>query len=94
MAERFNDRAEKVQRAVLAAEGWLALGAAQAAFQELETLESPHQEQPAVLHQRARVLVALGRLKQAKEVIYRLSRIAPGLRLALLDDPDMEPVWT
>ena len=94
MAERFNDRAERVQRAVQAAEGWLALGAAQAALEELAALDSPHQEQPTVLHQRARVFVALGRLKQAKGVIYRLARIAPEQRLALLNDPALDPIWT
>ena len=94
MAERFSDRAEEVQRAILAAEGWLALGATQAALQELEALELPHQEQPAVLHQRARVLVALGKLKQAKDVIYRLARITPDLRMALLDDSALDAVWT
>ncbi len=83
MAERCSDRPEKVQRAVRAAEGWLALGAAQAALDELTALELPCQEQPAVLHQSARVLVALGRLKQAKEAIYRLARIAPERLMAL-----------
>ena len=79
MAERFSNRAEAVQQAILAAEGWLALGAARTTLEELKTLEPPHQGQPAVLHQRARVFVALGRLKQAKETIYRLARVAPDL---------------
>ena len=93
MAERFNDRTERVQWAVQAAEGWLALGATQAALEELEALESRHREQPAVLHQRARVLVALGALSQAKAIIHRLARVAPDLRMALLDDPALDPLW-
>ena len=93
MAERFSDRAEKMRRAVRAAEGWLMLDAPQAAFEELTTLEVSCQEHPTVLHQHARVLVALGKLDQAKAIIHRLARIAPDLRMALLDDPALDPVW-
>lgn len=93
MPERFSERAEKARRAVRAAEGWLFLGATQAALEELESLEPSHQEQPVVLHQRARVLVALGKVKQAKAVVAQLARIAPDLRLTLLDDPALDPVW-
>ncbi len=83
----------RVQRAVQAAEGWLALGAAQTALEELTAVEPACQHDPAVLHQRARAFVALGRLPEAKAAIHRLARIAPERRLALLDDPTLEPVW-
>lgn len=82
-----------MQRALRAAEGWLALRAAQAAWEELAALEPASQKNPAVLHQRARVLVALGRVGEAKETVRRLARLAPAWRLALLDDPALEPVW-
>ena len=82
-----------VQRAVQAAEGWLALGAAEAAREELATLEPTSQTNPAVLHQQARVLVALGRIGEAKEAVRRLARLAPAWRLALLDDPALDLVW-
>lgn len=86
--------ANPVQRAVRAAEGWLALGAAQAALEELAALEPASQTNPAVLHQRARILVALGRVGEAKAAVRRLARLAPAWRLALLDDPVLESVWT
>ena len=92
--EGLGNRATEVQRALGAAEGWLALGAPQAAHEELVALEPSCQEQPAVLHQRARVFVALGRLPEAKAMIHRLARIAPEQRLALLYDPALDAVWT
>ena len=90
----LGNRAAEVRRAIGAAEGWLALGAPQAAHEELAALEASCQEQPAVLHQRARVFVALGRLPEAKATICQLARIAPERRLALLDDPALDAVWT
>ena len=87
-------RAAEVRRAIDAAEGWLALGAPQAAHEEFASLEASCQKHPAVLHQRARVLVVLGRLNEAKAVIHRLARIAPDMRLTLLDDPALDLVWT
>lgn len=84
----------EVQRAIGAAEGWLVLGAPQAAHEELTALEVSCQEQPAALHYRARVFVALGRLSEAKATIHRLAKIAPERRLALLDDPALDAVWT
>ena len=94
MMNRTASSTDPVQRAVHAAEGWLALGAAQAAREELATLEPTSQTNPAVLHQQARILVALGRVKEAKETVRRLARLAPGWRLALLDDPALDPIWT
>ena len=94
MPERCGQHDDQAQRAVRAAEGWLALGAAQAALEELATFGPTGQQHPAVLHQRARVFVALGRVPEAKATIYRLARIAPERRLTLLDDPALEPVWT
>lgn len=61
-----------VGRAVLAAEGWLALGAAQAAMEELAALEPVSRTHPAVLHQQARIMVALGRVGEAKEAQRRI----------------------
>ena len=82
-----------MQRAVRAAEGWLALGAAQAALEELAAVEPASQTNPAVLHERARILVALGRVGEAKSAVRHLARLAPAWRLALLDDPALDPVW-
>ena len=84
---------DPVQRATQAAQGWLALGAAQAAWEELATLEPASRTDPAVLHQQAQILVALGRVGEAKEAVRCLARLAPAWRLALLDDPALEPVW-
>ena len=89
----LRNRAIEVQRAIGAAEGWLALGAPQAAHEELVALEPSCQEQPAVLRQRARVFAALGRLPEAKATIHRLARVAPEQRLALLEDPALDAVW-
>lgn len=91
--DRLSQREFRVQRVIQAAEGWLALGAAQAALEELRSVDPACQHDPAVLHQRARAFVALGRLPEAKAAIHRLARIAPERRLALLDDPALEPVW-
>lgn len=87
MMNRPPNSKSPVQRAVQAAEGWLALGAAQAAREELAALEPSHQTNPAVLHQRARILVGLGRVGEAKAAVRRLATLAPAWRLALLDDP-------
>lgn len=94
MLDRLTPSRNPVQRAVQAAEGWLALGAAQAAWDELAALELANQTNPAVLHQRARVLVALGRVGEAKTAVCCIARLAPAWRLALLDDPALEPLWT
>lgn len=93
MLDRLTPSRNPVQRAVRAAEGWLALGAAQTALEELAALDSISQTNPAVLHQRARGLVALGRVKEAKAAVRRIARLAPAWRLALLDDPALDPVW-
>ena len=91
MTHRLID--DRGQRAVRAAEGWLALGAAQDALEELTAVEPAYRQCPTVLHQRARVFVALGRLPEARATLHRLARIAPERRLALLDDPALEPIW-
>jgi hypothetical protein len=77
-----------------AAQGWLVLGAAETAWGELDALDPAWQMNPTVLHQQARVLVALGRVGEAKATVRRLARLAPAWRLALLDDPALDPVWT
>lgn len=82
-----------VRWTIQAAEGWLTLGAPSAALEELETLAPVLQEYPTVLHERARVLVALGRVDRAKETIRYLAKLAPARRLALLDDPALAPLW-
>ena len=94
MLDRQTQGRNAVQRAVRAAEGWLALGAAPFAWEELAALEPTSQTNPAVHHQRARILVALGRVGEAKDTVRRLARLAPAWRLALLDDPALDPVWT
>ena len=83
-----------MRRAWQAAEGWLALGAGQAAWEELAALEPASLTNPAVLHQQARILVVLGRVGEAKEAVRRIAKLAPAWRLALLDDPALDPVWT
>ena len=83
-----------MQRTLRAAEGWLELGAAQSALKELAAVEPASQTNPAVLHQQARILVTLGRVGEAKAAVRRLARFAPAWRLALLDDPALEPLWT
>ena len=93
MLDRFTPAKTLVQRALEAAEGWLALGAAQAAWEELEAVEPASRTNPAVLHERARILVALGRLGEAKEAVRRIVTLAPAWRLALLDDSALDPVW-
>ncbi len=80
-------------RAVRAAEGWLELGVAQTAWEELAALEPAFLTDPAVLHQRARVLVALGKVGEAKEALRCLARLAPAWRLVLLYDPALDPIW-
>ena len=82
-----------VRWAIQAAEGWLALGAPSAAWEELETLAPDFQEDPTALHERVRVLLALGKMDRAKETVRRLSKLAPERRLALLDDPALAPLW-
>ena len=82
-----------LRRAIQAADGWLALGAPQQAWQELNTLKATQAMQPAVLHWSARVLVALGRMNQARQTVHALARIAPQLRLTLLDDPLLDALW-
>ena len=94
MMNRTIHSTDPVRRTVRAAQGWLELGAAQAALEELAALKPASQRNPAVLHQRARVLVALGWVGEAKEAVRRLARLAPAWRLALLDDPALEPLWT
>lgn len=81
-------------RAVEAAEGWLVLGAAQMAREELDSLPPSLKNRPAVLHQQARILVALGKIDEAKATVRQLARRAPAWRLALLDDPALDPIWT
>lgn len=93
MLNRLPNENGLVWRVVQAAEGWLALGAAQAAWEELTALEPASHTNPAVLHQQARVLVALGRIGEAKATVRRIATLAPAWRLALLDDPALEPVW-
>lgn len=82
-----------MKRALEAAEGWFELGAAQAALEELAALEPSRQTNPAVLHQQARFLVALGRVGEAKEAVRRIATLAPAWRLALLDDPALDLLW-
>ena len=94
MLDRLTQSKNLVHRAVRAAEGWLELGAAEAAWEELAAVEPASQKNPAVLHQRARILIALGRVGEAKEAVRSIARLAPAWRLALLDDPALEPVWT
>ena len=94
MLNRLAPGRNPVQRAVRAAEGWLALGVAQAALEELAAVDPASQTNPAVLHQRARILVALGRVGEAKAAVRRVAMLAPAWRLALLDDPALEPLWT
>lgn len=77
MLDRFTQGRNPVQRAVQAAEGWLALGAAQAAWEELAALEADNHSNPAVLHQQARILVALGRVGEAKAAVRRIATLAP-----------------
>ena len=93
MLDRLIPAKSPVRRALEAAEGWLALGAAQAAWEELEAVKPTGRMHPAVLHQQARILVALGRVGEAKAAVRRLARLAPAWRLALLDDPALDPVW-
>ncbi len=80
------------QRIIQAAEGWLALGATQAAWEELSSVDAAYQMNPAILYWQAQILVALGRLGEAKAVVRRLAGLAPTWRLALLDDPALEPI--
>ena len=94
MLDRLAQDRNPMRHALRAAEGWLELGAPQAAWKELATLEPASQTNPAVLHRRAQVLAALGRVGEAKETVHRLARLAPAWRLALLDDPALDPVWT
>ena len=84
---------DPVWRAIEAAEGWRILGLAQAAWEELDALHSTYRNRPAFLHEQARVLVALGRVREAKETVRRLALLAPVWRLTLLDDPALDPVW-
>ena len=90
---RLSQQDDQTRCAVRASEGWLALGAAQAALQELAAVEPGCRQFPIVLHQAARVLVALGRLAEARATIHRLARMAPERRLALLDDPALDAIW-
>ena len=87
--DRLSQRDFRVQRVIQAAEGWLALGAAQAALEELTAVEPACQHDPAVLHQRARVFVALGKLPEAKAAIPRLAGMAPEQGLDLLYYPTL-----
>lgn len=93
MIDRAPSKMNPAQMTVQAAQGWLELGAAQAAWEELEALEPNARIDPAVLHQQARVLVALGRLQEAKETARCLATSAPAWRLALLEDPVLDPIW-
>ena len=78
---------------ICAVDGWLTLGAPEAAWETLAPLWPAYGLHPAALHQKARVLVALGRTQEARQTIASIARIAPHFRLALLDDPALDAVW-
>lgn len=90
MPNRLN-QGRRLARRVTA--NWFALGAIQAPLEKWAAVKPTCQTCPAVLHQRARILVVLGMVGEAKEVVRRLVRLAPAWRLALLDDPALDPVW-
>ena len=82
-----------IPHAIRAAQGWLALGSAQAAWEELRALEPAARCHPAALHQATRILVALGRMEEARALVRHIARSAPAWRLALLDDSALGPLW-
>ena len=94
MTRNSTRRKGTVRRAVQAASGWLALGVGDAALAEVQSLGSAFQWCPVVLHERARMLVALGEVAEARATVRLLAKLAPAWRLALLDDPVLEPIWT
>jgi hypothetical protein len=91
---RPSQSADFAQRLIDAADGWLALRAPEAAWEALSPLWPVCRRHPAALHQKARVLVALGKVQEARQTIHCLARLAPHLRLALLDDPALDAVWS
>ena len=89
----WQPKGDGIHRTVEAVDGWLALGAPEQAWHELNTLKAIDATQPAVLHRFARVLVALGHMSQARQTVRTLAKIAPQLRLALLNDPLLDALW-